>query len=604
MSKSRNTSTGLTAYSSIPDEWKSIHDIPQIEEMAKRLQDDPIFADQFFLQETNDPENYADGTYQPLVDYQGHLFDVLDQNDVIWLQGARGSAKSSTFARWLDSYCLRFSGVRAGLFAPSFRQSKQLHDYCTGYIAANSKIDAHVYKIESELAADPIRGQEVLMKFRNGSLIEALPAGDGTRLRGKRFNVIGIDEAYLLEQEFHVSHILPMGNVKIGNRKTKIIYMTTSYYADVYAYSILKGIAREVAAGTPGYAIVDVTLGDVIASGFPFDKKFVLHQLKEQTDETSGKLSDEAKMTFFNIWVKSGATFYTPSLVKDCQRVDLAVCEKRIEKDSAEYVLGVDPAGMGEDKTEMGVIRCPGNDDRQLVAVWKWQKQRPEEIAGNIHKMVDLYNIRTIVMDKSGSLGGIVADLCSKRLQLIDGLWQERTPIMLWNHLDVRDSRAQIVLTLPGDERILTAITGNRVDSTATSEIQLKNVLHLNMKQKMTNGKFFAPKMMRDEDYYNSDRGEIMDNIQEALGQFPKIDRKRTANGKDLYVDARGNWLFTRPQKDDGAYAIIYANYAANVHYQTLTRAPKSDVRFMWENDEEIEKIARENNHTIVLPKM
>lgn len=148
----------------------------------------------------------------------------------------------------------QISRTRVGLFAPSFRQSKQLYEYCVGYMQSNFGVDSHVYKLESELLDDPTHGNQPIMKFRNGSLIEPLPAGDGSKLRGRRFNIIAIDEAYNLAREFHVSHIMPMGNVKIGNRPTKIFYLTTSWYSDVYAYTILQSIAKNVARGRPDTA--------------------------------------------------------------------------------------------------------------------------------------------------------------------------------------------------------------------------------------------------------------------------------------------------------------------------------------------------------------
>jgi hypothetical protein len=372
----------------------------------------------------------------------------------------------------------------------------------------------------------------------------------------------------------------------------------------VYAYEIYKSIAREVAAGTPGYAIVSINLDDVVKSGFPYDKKHILKQLKDQSDE-NGNLSDEAKMTFFNIWIKGGASFYTPGMVAECMRPDIPVIQKREEGDTSPSVLGVDPAFQGDDKCAMAVIGVPGNDERRLQALYQYDKQEPKEIAGNIHKCVDRYGMEHILMDKTGATGMIIADLLAKEDQFIDGIWVKRKPIMLWDHKDVRDARAKLYLTLPSDEKIKEAVMGRRVDSGISGEISLKNVLHLNMRQSMQNGKFFAPKMLKDSDYYNDECGEIMDNILEACAQFPKIDRKKTLDGKSLYVDERGNWKFTKPAKDDGAYAIIYANYAANIYYRSLEGKRDTDqIGFHWGGDDAMERAQQETGHTILLPRL
>ncbi len=602
MSKFKSTSK-RSAPDNLPDEWKSINDIPSIEEMIEKIQSDPIFADAFFFQETNNPENAADGTYQPLVDYQGLAFQEFDRNHIEWMQGARGSAKTSTFARWVTAYCLRFPGTRVGLFAPSFRQSKQIFEYCVNYMQANFGVASQIYRLESELVAEPTHGNEPIMKFRNGSFIEPLPSGSGSKLRGRRFNIIGIDEAYNLDREFHVSHVMPMGNVKIGGRPTKIFYLTTSWYSDVYSYTILQSIARNVAKGRPGYGILDIQLGDVLKSGFPFDKQYILHQLEERSDPETGKLDDDGKMTFFNVWIKSGATFFTPTMVRDCQRSDIPVIAKRPEGDETPTVLGVDPATTGEDKCSMSVIGCPGDNERRLRAIYQYKKLMPEEIAGQIHKLTDLHGSKVIVMDKSGSLGLIVAALCARELQFIDGQWQKRQPIMIWSHPEARNARAQIVLTFPSDDRIRLGVMGPRVDSAPQGELDLKNTMLISMKNMFQNGKFFAPKMVKDEDYYDSEIGTIMDEITESLAQFPKIDRKRKPDGKELLVDYRGNFHFTRPAHDDGAFSIIYANYAANIHYRMLEgKLNRDEVPALWGSSAENDM--RLQSHKIVLPNL
>lgn len=596
----------LLNFDDIPDQWRKIDDIPPIEEMIHRLQSDPIFADAFFFQETNDEANAADGTYQPLVDYQGHCFEQFDKNFVTWMQACRGAGKSSTLARWVVAYCLRFPGTKVGIFAPSFRQSKQFYQYCIDYLRSNSNVDSHVYKLETELAAEPTFGQEPIIRFKNGSTIEPLPSGDGAKLRGRRFNIIIIDEAYQLQREFHDSHIMPMGNVKLGGRRTKTFYLTTSWYTEVFAFSILQNILRQIIRGREGYCFIDVELEDVLKSGFPFDKAHILHELESMSDDVTGKLSDDALMTFFNKWIKTGASFYTAGMIAECQQPQVEVWDKKPEKIDTTLVLGVDPATVGENKTAMSVCSCPGSDERYLRAIHQWKHLKPEEIAGNIHKMVDLYGMQTIVLDKSGGLGKIVADLCTKDNQLIDGEWQKRTPITVWDHPNARMARAHIVLTLPSDERMKVGVIGPRVDSSINSggEADLKNVLHLSMRRVMQNGKFFAPKMLKDEDYYTSNRGEIMDNIVEALSQFPKIDRKKGPDGKTPITDTRGNFTFTRPAQDDGAYSVVYANYAANIHYRMLEgKWNRDEIPAIW-NKSPDDNYFKEQTHTVILPRL
>lgn len=601
--KSSSTLMG-SLYSDIPKCWTHPDDIPTVEDMVARVKADPIFADAFFLQETNDPANAEDSTYQPLVDYQGCALRDLDENNHIWWQGSRGSAKSSTFARWLVVRCLRFPKTQAALFAPSFRQSKGLFNYCLKYLQDNFGVDSHVYKLESEIEGEIKIGHEPLIRFKNGSIIQAYPCGDGEKLRGLRANIIGIDEFYQFEKVLFQSHVQPIGNVMLAGQQTKMVHMTTSWYQDCFAYTVLQDIARGIQLGKPGYCILDTRLDDVIHSGFPYDKKYILHQLHSQSDPVTGKPTDELLMTFFNVWLKSSANFYSPSMLVECRTPTVHVRERRDSGDKTPCVGSCDPATSGDDKCAMAVVGCPGDDRRDLWAAFKYSHLKPEEIAGYIHKMVDRFGMPFVLVDKSGGLGTQIADLCSRPLQLIDGTWQERDPITLHDHPDARIARAHIILTKPTDERIRNGIMGPRYDSAITGEIDLKNWFHLNMKKSIESGKFNVPLSTKDADYYESERGDLMDNINEAIAQFPKIDRVKNADGT-LKQDYRGNHYFTKPQKDDLAYAVIYANYAANIWYRENEGAGKrDDPAILWEASAEIARAKIENKHKIEIARM
>ncbi len=600
-----SSTSKVSDFNDIPDCWKSAKDIPSVEEMVKRIKNDPIFADAFFFQETNDPENALDGTYQPLVDYQGIAFEKLDNNNHIWWQASRGAAKSSTLARWALGRCLRFPKTQVAIFAPSFRQSKMLFNNCLKYLNDNFGVASHIYKLETEIEGEIKVGHEPLIKFKNGSSIQAYPCGDGEKLRGIRANIIVIDEFYQFEKELFTSHIQPIGNVKLAGQETKMVHITTSWYQDCFAYTVLQDIASAIQKGRRGYAIIDVRLDDVIKSGFPYDKDFVLHQLESMSDNVTGKPSDELLMTFFNVWIKSSSNFYPPHIFSDARTPLVSVRDKRVSGDKTFCVGSCDPAGSGSDMCAMAVIGCPGNDKRDLWAAYKYSKLKPEEIAGMIHKMVDKYGMSLVVMDKSGVLGPQIADICSRELQLIDGVWEKREPILLWDHPDARNARCQLIITKPSDERIQHGVAGPRANITVTGELDLKNLFHLQMKRVLENGKFSIPLSVKDSDYYDSERGDIMDNINEAVSQFPKIDTIKLPDGS-VKKDTKGNFYFTKPKKDDLAYAVIYANYAASIYYRETEGDVKPEkVPIIWDvNDIQQKAKSEERKHKIEIARL
>jgi hypothetical protein len=331
----------------------------------------------------------------------------------------------------------------------------------------------------------------------------------------------------------------------------------------------------------------------------------ILHQLETQTDPVTGKLSDDALMTFYNVWIKSSANFYKTDVISLLQQAHVPVLSHRPDSCTYPFVLGVDPAGVGKDKTAMAVVGLPGSDLRYLHAVYQWEKLKPEAIAGYIHQLVDRYGIKLIVMDKSGALGHIVAEACSNPMQLINGIYEERPPIFPWDHPDADTSRAAIVLTLPSDEKMKSGVYGDQYSRGITGEIDLKNALHISMKAQMESARFLAPANIEVTAYYQPDlvastKGEILDNIRESLAQFPRVDRKKDSDG-NIITDGRGNWTFTRPPKDDGAYSIVYANWAANIAYKQTVIEPNRGVSVLWSASvEQDQKPAQ--NHAVYRP--
>ena len=601
--------------------------------MCEHIKHDPLFADQFFFQELNDWQNAENGTFRPLYDFQGLIDQEIDNNNFIWIQGSRGSAKTYQVARSIVKLCLRYQNQKVIITAPSFRQSRQMFDYCVAILKAEFGVDSHTYKLEQEIDIDNDvkRGHEVLAIFKTNSTIEALPMGSGDTVRGKRATVLVCDEFYLFQKALYEAHVLPFLNVQIGENKAKVIYMTTSYYQDCYAYEVLMNIAGHIKRGDPGYSIIDLEIDQITYSTrvpaedepedykqphFPASVEVILHQLDSMQNKVTEQLSDTALMTFYNIWIKSSANFFKTDVIRGLQVDKIPVLAKRPEKSTVPFVLGVDPAGMGVDSTTMGVISCPGENKRHLHAVYKWDKIKPEEIAGYIHQMVDRYGMNIIVMDKTGAMGAIVADACGNPQQLINGVMEARIPILPHDHPEAHKARAHIVLTKPSDPKMQTGVFNEQYGGQIQGEADLKNAFMISMKAVMENGSFLAPNTIdaaeyRTADVMQSSVGEIMDNIREAFGQFPRIDRKQVVDvsspGKTVVkTDSKGNWQFTRSARDDGAFCIIYANWAANIHYKQSAKTQNTAPVVVWSEgpDQSRNSPYSQTGHRVDRPKL
>lgn len=116
----------------------------------------------------------------PLYPHQRIILNEMMDRVFLWVQVMRGGAKSSSFARGFIDYALMNPGAKIVLTAPTFRQSLLVFDEIARLIDLNAKNANSSFSIKGELKGDIRRGTiEALVEFKNGSLIKAVPMGDG-----------------------------------------------------------------------------------------------------------------------------------------------------------------------------------------------------------------------------------------------------------------------------------------------------------------------------------------------------------------------------------------------------------------------------------------
>lgn len=118
---------------------------------------------------------------------------------------SRGIGKSWSTGVYAFLEAIFTPNCKIAILSKTFRQSRQIFQ----------NIEDIASKADASLLAECFAGKpshsndEWSMKFDNGSVIKALPLGDGQKLRGFRFNVLIIDELLLMPEKVLNEVIMP-----------------------------------------------------------------------------------------------------------------------------------------------------------------------------------------------------------------------------------------------------------------------------------------------------------------------------------------------------------------------------------------------------------
>jgi len=155
--------------------------------------------------------------------------DMWFKNYSITVMG-RGGGKTYLLGVLSVLSCMLYPGYRVGLIAPVFRQSKMI-------FAEVEKLYARSVLLRESCEKRPTRGPDTCyLKFKSiggfsGSYVEALPLGDGSKIRGSRFYLVVIDELAqvtdkiidMVVRPMAATTLEPMENVRRLERQKRLI---------------------------------------------------------------------------------------------------------------------------------------------------------------------------------------------------------------------------------------------------------------------------------------------------------------------------------------------------------------------------------------------
>jgi hypothetical protein len=327
------------------------------------------------------------------------LNDMFFKNYVMLVLG-RGVGKTWMLALFAVLYAMLWPMTKIGVIAPVFRQAGYVFDYIEEFYDKSPYIRAAVRKSSARGKGLHRTYQKELVRFNNGSFVEALPLGDGNKVRGRRYNVLLPDEYAQLDEEIVKLVLRPMLNVMVGGRRNKIVISSSAYYPfnHLYVQFLLFNVMQQ--REPDEYAVHNYNYLDVLRipdAPFQIDEKFIRVQKADMTEETFAM----ENLAIFPIETKG---FFPARLIEKCSSKRDGGLEVELENHEAEYVMGVDSARIaGGDNFAIAMVKMQGGMNRGQVYSKAMNGVTYQEMLAEIRMTLFRFpGTRRMMMDPAG----------------------------------------------------------------------------------------------------------------------------------------------------------------------------------------------------------
>lgn len=329
----------------------------------------------------------------------------------------RGSGKTFLNAVFACLKGMLYPGYRIGLLAPTFRQSKMIFDECTR-IWQKSPILQNATERKPTQQSDNCYIRFKATGGRSGSLIQGLPLGDGTKIRGSRFFTILCDEFPHIPEDVFNMVIRPMAatvsdpmeNVRRLKKQkellekglitedeldekaaNQIIITSSGYFTFNHMYKLYCVYRDEMRSGNEKYAVFRVPY-TLLPEGF------LDH---DSIDAAKNQMSSlEFQMEYMAAFIPDTDAFYKASLLESCSQTNFH--PQVVGSAGKSYCLGVDPART-EDSFAICIVEL--SKPAKVVHAIELKKQPFPKMAALIEELAATFNVELIYMDAGG--GGL-----------------------------------------------------------------------------------------------------------------------------------------------------------------------------------------------------
>lgn len=437
----------------------------------------------------------------------------------------RGGGKSTLIAVYFVLRSVLYPNERMGIVSSGFRAAKVCFDEIVRFYNESPILQACSRKSPS-LGND----ERVWDVTGNGSIIKALPIGDGSKLRGQRFYKLFIDEFPQVDRGVIDEVLIPM----LATRKdpttqkqedekgNQLILASTATWQFSWAYKEYLKYKEKVAEGDERYSVHEFDSDDLA--------DFMDQSMVQYSREHSPRVI--FLMEYKLHWPKDSDGWFPASLI---ERTRSSACLiERKGNPNEEYVLGIDPA-RESDNFAMVVMRLSPNGNR-VVNVIALHKPTFSQAVREIRRVLREYNIVRIAMDYGG--GGLaVRDGLAEESVYFDGQKQiEEEPI------------------LPIDRKQFPDRVGRRILDVVYFSPKEIHQMNMDLKADMENGRVLFPKEPRMDDPASE---EIYEQILKLESELRSIE---------VSTSPTGVLRFDTPNKrmiKDRYTALLLANKAA-----------------------------------------
>jgi len=318
-----------------------------------------------------------------------------------------------THNTWLVAvYCtlkaMLYSEMKIGVVAPSLRQTACVFDEIDRLFTNSPYFRASVRTMKYSNIS-------YLLEFHHNSKIEGLPVGaDGKKIRGKRYNIVILDEFNYHNEETINAVVKPFLMIRKGETLNQIVYASSPGYRTEHFWATCKRIFSKEKQFPHLYSLTTFNFADVYMG----KTDYFLPDMHMISDAFESVPLEKFLMEYGGYVPGDISSFFSPHLIADCEpRAKPVEIEARADlTDDSTYIMGVDvarsPTGanfsycilkLSENKTYKRIVKL-----RSFKGI-DFPKQ-----ANIIRKeiFINKFNIEKIVMDYGG--GGVaLADILS-----------------------------------------------------------------------------------------------------------------------------------------------------------------------------------------------
>lgn len=354
--------------------------------------------------------------------------DMWFRNYVITVAG-RGFGKTFTLGTLAALSCMLKPGYRVGLIAPVFRQSKMI-------FSEVEKLYAQSSILREACEKKPTRGSDTCyLKFKSvagmtPSYIEALPLGDGNKIRGSRFYLVVVDELAQVPDQTLDMVVRPMGATSLAPMErvrrleqqkrlidlglataedfeeetvNKMVMTSSGYYKFNHMWRRMKDHWAQMERAEERGEKCDYSVWQVPHWDLPvgFLDRNNIEEARRVMSHSEFRMEYEAAM------ISDSEGFFKASLLEQCTHGSGHSIEMTGEK-GAKYVLGVDPNQGG--KASTGVVIVKLGPVNRIVGVLELKRKTTQQLTQAIQDLCDNFKVIRIFMDKGGG-GRAIGDL-------------------------------------------------------------------------------------------------------------------------------------------------------------------------------------------------